>query len=261
MTVWKRGRGALLGSWVVVVALAGAVRADVVCDGVDDRLLSSAATNQFVSTTEGTLMIVVKPSAASVETSTDCFTSEQLLGDIDGWLGLARGGNIAESGLEEVCAYNYVASEQRVVASAPPNHWTHLTWHHSAGILSLYVDGVPSGQVATAATGDALNAGLTVCGVDNGAFPGIVALGSTYSTALSAAVIAAVGASGLHWLVPEAATGLWPLADCGDGQSGHGVTFRDESGADRHLIGNHQYNLTGLTCSASTFMAYPWGVE
>lgn len=254
--------GRWIGSMLVLVGLVVPSTAEVVCDGVDDFLLTAAATNVLVGTTEGTLTVVVKATAPTPGTAEGCFSGELLLANTDAWLGLTRLANYGGVGEDRMCAYRYTAVEDEVVTPYFLDIFLHLAWHHASDTLTLLADGVPMGNVGSGTIADPLAGPLGVCS-SGGAevFTGVVAHAAAYPTAVPQAMLAATGASRLYWIVPTVASGDWPLAECTDGSSGHGVAFRDHSGSGHSLTGNHGPDATGLTCQGATAMSYPWGVE
>lgn len=236
--------------------------ADVVCDGVDDGLLTASATNVFVGATAGTLTVVVKPTAPPAEFVEFCFNGEPLVANVGGYLGLTRLSNYGGVGEDRMCAYRYTALEDDIVTPYFLDIPVHLAWHHTSDTLSLFADGVLIASAGSGTIPDALADPLAVCHVAGiGAFPGTVAHVAAYAVDVPPAILAATGSSRLYWLVPTVASGDWPFAECADGTSGQSVAFHDHSGSGRSLTGNHGTNAAGLTCQGATVMSYPWGFE
>lgn len=236
---------------------------EVACDG-DDSLTPVSFTNQFLSISTGTMVVVVQPVGTALTTSAEgfCYAAETYLTDANAFLTLGRTPDFDAVGLDRLCvAHGSATGEQRLGAPYTIGAYTHVTWQHRAGTLEMWKDGVSMGTIASGDTADALAAPLSLCGgaVDQGG-RGTLALAEMYATAVPAAEIQAGGASRLHWLAPSTATGRWELSDCAPGTSGHGVSFADHSGNGRHATGSHGANTSGLTCAASTWMSWPWGV-
>lgn len=236
---------------------------NVVCDG-DDLLSPVPLTNQFLSVSTGTMVVVVQPLGTPLTTSAagTCYSAESYLSDGDAFVLLGRTPDFNAAGLNRLCAsLSDAIGEARIPAPYTPDLFTHLTWRHSGGELEFWKDGMSQGRVPAGDTPDTLATPLRICG---GGLPqggrGTLALAALYATAVPAAEIQAVGPSRLYWLASSSATGRWELSDCAPGTAGDGVTFADTSGNARSATGSHGVDTSGLTCIGSSFMTYPWGV-
>ena len=250
---------------LVLLSCPLAVFGAVECS-VDDDLTTGVNASSFLSTTTGSLALWYKPTGtAGGGGDANCYQGERLYVDFDtttgeGAIGLHRNPDL--SGTDRLCATNYTTSEQMVAVAYTNNAWTHLVWVHGGGNLSLYKDGVLVSSVASGAS-SSLAHPLRLCiGALGSATPGqgVVAAAQVYPSALAANVIESLGKSRTLRLSPIASSGDWPLDDCADGATGDGVSFRDRSGNGRTMTGDDGDNNSGLTCSGSAYLSYPWGV-
>lgn len=249
---------------VLLLSLLPLVAAgDIVCDG-DDVLFPVPVTNQFLSVSTGTMVVVVQPLGFPLTTSAagTCYSAEVYISDGSAFLLLGRTPDFDGEDLDRLCAsHSDAVAEAKIGASYTTDTFTHLTWQHSGGTLEFWQHGVSLGTVSTGDTGDALASPLHICG---GGLPqggrGTLALAEMYATAVPPTEIQAVGASRLHWLAASPATGRWELSDCAPGTSGDGISFADTSGNDRSATGSHGVDTSGLTCTGSSHMSWPWGI-
>jgi hypothetical protein len=258
---WLGLRGLLLGG-VLLLGCLPPVQAGILCDGVDDFLATGLGANQFVASATKTIAAWVR-STGAVTPPAPVFQGGGIQADKGGYLGLYRSDTGASG--DQLWAYNYQGAVQSVSTTFTVDTWVHLTMVHTGGTLFLYKDGVSVGSIASSNTDDLTNEWRMCQTFDVSTFPALhaelVSL-RTYNVALSAAEIATLALS--HLMDPgltEAPTAFWPLDDCADGTSAHGLTLRDRSGNGRHLTADRSTNATGVTCRASDILSYTWGPQ
>jgi Concanavalin A-like lectin/glucanases superfamily len=238
----------------MILLLATLAHADIVCNGSSDYLENTALMGQVMSNSTGTWLVTYRPTGTP-DFGTNCDEGELIFGQIDYAMGLYRHGN--QGGVHTACGFNYDGSVTSVNAPHTTDTWTQIAFVHTGGNISIFKDGVSIASTGSGNT-ELVSSVLRLCRNNNSysfTFGGIIASAQTFSTALSANVIAAIGKSRLHRVAPVAPSGSWSLHSCADGANCNTQTFLDSSG------NNRTFTASGVTGKASEYMSYPWGVE
>lgn len=256
---------------LVLVLLPGPLWAGVACDGVDDDLPTGLVFTDFITSTAGTISLWYTPTGAADSDNVNCggggriwVAYEENQGN---WIALMRHNNFG--GLDRITNTHWDGTADCNDTTYTVNVPMHLAWVHSAGTTSLlYKDGVQVDTVASGTTADlTANILLYFCAGSLVALDGVnVAEGTitnlqTFPAALTAEQVANLASRTHRISAGGVPSGDWPLDECAHGASGQGVTFRDRSGNNRHLVGDDGPNNTGATCQGETVVSYPWGPE
>ena len=245
--MWYR-TGILCGMLFVALGTAP-LQADIDCDGVDDLLTTGLALSNFISASAFTVAAWVKVQSTPA-TEGHCYQGSVLTGEGDGNLSLGR------LSPTEFCAEVY-APAQHLLTGAATAGWHHLALTLTGGTVTLAVDGIEEDSQTSGGTMGDLTSLMTLCGTPLAFTADRLADVRYYPTALPNADLQWLAHSRLRGAGRTPASAYWPLDDCPDGDSGNGVTFKDRSGNNRDATGASG----GGTCRASTYLAWPWGIQ
>jgi hypothetical protein len=236
------------------------VRAGVVCDGVDDYGGNGPIGNHL-TVSAGTIALWANPTGTAPSVGTVSL-GQGLTGDYGTNIGLYRA---IVGGLDRLWAYNYDGTETVVGGAYTVNTWTHVAWVHGSGTLRLYLNGLEAGNTPSGNTTNiSFDTFLCVANfVSAPWFAGAIDDVRVFSTALSATDIAVLAGSRLRYGTLHNGTAYWPLDDCADGAAVDQYLFLQQSGVntDHTMYVEDGANNTGMTCRASTILAYPWGAN
>ncbi len=195
------------------------------------------AWSNFISSTEGTISVWVKPigNAPPLDTGGACSPGQGIVaGKSNMYLYLCRANM---SGVDSLLAGVYDGGHKRVSTPFTAGEWTHLVWVRDSTKLYIYKNGVLAGSVSaagTASVGDEVQIGQT--STDNGSlsFDGSIDEVRVYSRTLTAKEIKLLYLStkgskantSQNSKVPSGLVGLWSF----DGPDMAGVTAYDRSG-------------------------------
>lgn len=240
----------------VLLLLVVPARADIDCDGTNDLISSVLSLDTFLNNTVFTIMAWVKSTGSTFGADDSCWTHGPFVMDSNEVLALGRNGT---SGTGQACAF-LETSPARQVNVAMTAGWHHLAATYSAGTLTLYIDGVSAGSQSGGGALDLVDGTLHLCGQADGTSPDRITEVKIYDVVVPLVEIERAGKSRLRRVERTAPTAHWPLQECPHMASGHGVSFPDRSGNNRHLTGNDGGN-GGLTCRGSERLSRPWGVQ
>ncbi|MCS6287755.1 MAG: LamG domain-containing protein [Nitrospira sp.] len=104
----------------------------------------------FISASAGAFACWVRPMLSSYDIGSPAYELNGILADNGGYMGLVIG-DIGGTTGQKIHAFNYTGSTNTVSALATfeQYRWYHVVWAHSGGTLSLYIDGVLQGSVAS----------------------------------------------------------------------------------------------------------------
>jgi len=257
----------LIALALIVLLFGVSVRADVTCDGVDDRATTGVSTLTFASASTMTLTVWYKPTGTPTDPGiNECWRGDLLLtsySNTDGFppIGLNRHPNFA--GGDKLCAQNLDAGTPTHVGSTySVNTWTHLALVHASGTLTFYKDGVSIGSTASGDTSGSSGPTIQLCvgqpAVWNSG-QGIFAEAEVFNVALTAWEIGAKAKAGMKNVGITKPTGSWNYDQCANGANCNGVSFLDRSGFARPMTGDDGANNTGMSGAASSRLSYAWG--
>jgi Concanavalin A-like lectin/glucanases superfamily len=251
-------RNRLVGLALVgLLLLAGSSQADLVCDGVDDvGATSGSSLGTFITSTAATLTAWVKTTGTpSGSPGAGCYQGYTVLGDNGGFATL---GLLTSTTL---CGEVWDGASKTLTAGLSANTWYHLALRLTGGVLTLFVNGVSAGTVASSAITD-LTSELYVCKTGRSLpLPHRIAELATWNTGLADGEIKNLATGGRQYGFRTVPTGYWPLTQCGDGAPGNAVVFRDASGNGRTILAEDGANNSGMTCRASEHLARAWGAQ
>lgn len=117
-------------------------------NGSNQNLTTGLALSNFCSASDCTMSVWLKPAGTAPLGST-AYSGAAAIGDSGGYIGIYRA-NI--SGTDNLWAYNWNGTEQRIGVSYNTNVWTHIVLVHTGGVLYVYKNGQLGGSTASSDT-------------------------------------------------------------------------------------------------------------
>jgi len=159
----------------------GRIGQGALMDNVTARIALPTSFSNFITATNGTMSMWIKPQGVSVSRSY-VYDLPAFIGDNGGYAAITRG---SISGVDRIWAYNWDGTDERVGITYNVDEWVYVTWVHSGGVLSIYKNGEFVGSTSSGNT-EFLGNTLYLGNGYSGAATGIVDDVRTYNRALSA---------------------------------------------------------------------------
>lgn len=236
--------------------LPRSVPAGVQCDGIDDLLTTGVALSEFVTPGAFTVMGWIRV-LNGAPTSVQCWNGGPMTTDAGGYHALGR------TSSTQFCGNMYDAGTglQMLTTPSSPN-WHHLALSLGGGTLTLFLDGVATGSLNPVGNITNVTHHVQLCqSLEGQTLSDIIEDMRYYDVALSVVEIEVLAQSRRRDVGRTLPSVHWTLDGCSDGSSAQGTVFADRSGHGRPAAGNDGANNAGLTCRASEFVTYGWGVD